>query len=1123
MLYNHHIKHKVVSFDSSFDRRRSAALKVLFPTQKMPDYPLQRIARLFIFLHSMRRNCMINFSKRWSIAAIALAIVISMASLPLTGCPSTESGSSTGTPVAGDFDVSGLTQYLSRPIVPVSITPKEGKSSGAITIHYDGSDTLPTVAGTYSVTFDVAAATGWNAASGLSAGTLNIIEGVAPSYGITLSVSGTYTFPSATIDYDTPPELTVTVTNPAGNQVTGELSVTISSTNFELSPDTISSIASGANNTFIVKPKTGLAAGSHTATVTVSGRSNSISESFNVSFRVNDPATASYSITLSESGTYEFLPATVGYGEQASLWVTVTNTGNRATGDLTVALEGSGANNYFTLDRSSISSIEEGSSGAFTVVPKPNLSASTYTAVVKVSGGNGIVATFNVSFTVSEVIGRVEITFSEFSYEFPSATVSYPAQTPRTVTVTNTGNRAASNITIRLSGTNAGSFTLSPTTISNLAAGGTATFTVVPNPGLAVGSYTALVTGLLGDTPQVFLAVSFTVVANKYTITGSGMSFTAAKAGETVGTADQPIQTVIDAIRTDANGNASIIQFGNGADELDIGTAYVTFNGNWGPIALSGKITSAVTATSTSGAGGAGTIVIDVPVAITSTADIKNTDTSAASATPTSSHAVVHSSTSGTLTIQDGTIYAASGVGVRLVRGGTLTVNDGTVSTSSGIAVRSEDRNTVVNISGGTVSAATTGTAVLINGELNITSGTVSKTGTTGYTIINNLNGAVTISGGTVSRTASGTGVTIENKSAGVITVSGGRVSSLDSSNAVLNSSSGTVNINGGEVSAGYGSAIFNTGGFVYIYGGTISTTMGVTIRNRGQGTVAVSGPALVTSANSNITSSDAGTIHFEAGSSDTAVRFEIFEGTIENTAGIAIFNNSSSTLNIYGGTVSATGGGIAVFNNSSGTVNINGGTVSKTGTYGNAITNGSNGTIAIYGGTVSRDVSSTGVTIENTDVGSITVSGGTVSSTTGIAVRNLSQGKITVSGTARVTSANPDTAGTNAGTILLQGGTGGFTLEITGGKIENTSANGIAVYNRSISGIRMTGGEVSTTGANATSFGIDAVNSSLRISGGKVSANFRAITAIEGASVIIERRPEVIIVGTVYPPGIYP
>jgi len=88
-----------------------------------------------------------------------------------------------GTPVATDFTVSGLTQTLPN-IVAVTITPQNNKSTGARTIYYTGigitnytkSTTLPSVAGTYAVNFDVAAAAGWKAAPNLFAGVLNILS-----------------------------------------------------------------------------------------------------------------------------------------------------------------------------------------------------------------------------------------------------------------------------------------------------------------------------------------------------------------------------------------------------------------------------------------------------------------------------------------------------------------------------------------------------------------------------------------------------------------------------------------------------------------------------------------------------------------------------------------------------------------------------------------------------------------------------------------------------------------------------------------------------------------------------------------------------------------------------------
>jgi hypothetical protein len=91
-------------------------------------------------------------------------------------------GDSPLTPVAADFDISGLSQVYDGSPKQVSIMPKSGMSGGLITIYYEGmestaytaSTTAPSALGAYSVTFDVAEATGWEAVSGLSAGTLTI-------------------------------------------------------------------------------------------------------------------------------------------------------------------------------------------------------------------------------------------------------------------------------------------------------------------------------------------------------------------------------------------------------------------------------------------------------------------------------------------------------------------------------------------------------------------------------------------------------------------------------------------------------------------------------------------------------------------------------------------------------------------------------------------------------------------------------------------------------------------------------------------------------------------------------------------------------------------------------------
>ena len=78
-------------------------------------------------------------------------------------------------PVAEDFIISGIGTYIydGNP-KEVTITPKEGSSQGAITVYYNSSTTAPSAVGTYTVTFDVAAVTGFNAVTALNAGTIVI-------------------------------------------------------------------------------------------------------------------------------------------------------------------------------------------------------------------------------------------------------------------------------------------------------------------------------------------------------------------------------------------------------------------------------------------------------------------------------------------------------------------------------------------------------------------------------------------------------------------------------------------------------------------------------------------------------------------------------------------------------------------------------------------------------------------------------------------------------------------------------------------------------------------------------------------------------------------------------------
>lgn len=128
---------------------------------------------------------------------------------------------------------------------------------------------------------------------------------VAPSYGISAGPS-TLDFGRATEGYSSAPAAqTVTITN-TGNQTINLNQPT--ATDFNIGTLSTTDLAAGGTATFTVQPKTGLAARSHSETLTISG-SNGTSASVTLAFQV-DPK--QYLVTV--NGSYA---STTGAGEYA--------------------------------------------------------------------------------------------------------------------------------------------------------------------------------------------------------------------------------------------------------------------------------------------------------------------------------------------------------------------------------------------------------------------------------------------------------------------------------------------------------------------------------------------------------------------------------------------------------------------------------------------------------------------------------------------------------------------------------------------------------------------------------------------------------------------------------------
>jgi len=167
------------------------------------------------------------------------------------------------------------------------------------------------------------------------------------------------------------------------------------------------------------------------------------------------------------------------------------------------------------------------------------------------------------------------------------------------------------------------------------------------------------------------------------------------------------------------------------------------------------------------------------------------------------------------------------------------------------------------------------------------------------------------------------------------------------------------------------------------------------------------------------------------------------------------------------------------------GTLNVNGGTLTASGEYA-AIYNGGAGTVNIKSGTVVNTANN--VAVSNTGTGTVNVSGGTVSCTgIGYAIYNYSTGEVNISG-GLVTSKR--SANTNSGTIT---NIGAATINITGGIVENTAAsteaNRRAIQNSASGTINITDGLVQLT-EGAPSYG--GISSAIRnVTGGEVNVAY--------------------------------
>jgi hypothetical protein len=148
---------------------------------------------------------------------------------------------------------------------------------------------------------------------------------------------------------------------------------------------------------------TAVAVGTTTITVTT------VDGGFSAQCVVTVTATPTWGISIDAPADHVFTQVQADYTYVTPLEVTVSNTGNQSTGNLTVTLSGSNSD-AFVLTGYSITSFAPTDNAKFTVAPKLGLTPNTYTAIVTVSGGDNITdQVFNVSFTVVPVPSGINL------------------------------------------------------------------------------------------------------------------------------------------------------------------------------------------------------------------------------------------------------------------------------------------------------------------------------------------------------------------------------------------------------------------------------------------------------------------------------------------------------------------------------------------------------------------------------------------------------------------------------------------------------------------------------------------------------------------------------------------
>ena len=202
-------------------------------------------------------------------------------------------------------------------------------------------------------------------------------------------------FESVEEGYDTAPEAqTVTVEN-TGTETIDLGQPSVENGNYEIGTISPEVINAGEKATFTVQPVTGLQAGDHSSTISVTDADGNMLDEVSVKFTVTAPE-PKYGISVSPE-SLEFGSVEEGYKNVPEAQsVTVTNEGNTS-----ITLEQPTSDNY-TIGELSATELDGGESATFTVQPASGLSNKEYLEDISILDSADQGAYVNVHFSVTK-------------------------------------------------------------------------------------------------------------------------------------------------------------------------------------------------------------------------------------------------------------------------------------------------------------------------------------------------------------------------------------------------------------------------------------------------------------------------------------------------------------------------------------------------------------------------------------------------------------------------------------------------------------------------------------------------------------------------------------------------